>query len=494
MNRLRRWSALAWFLIPAALLFSAARGQTPPAKEKKAEDKSPEKTEKWLFDRALAVTPVSAPVPALKYRLYPSTMERKEGNAVPIYLRFAHERLDSRKKELREEPEKWNKLPLEKLPLDEVKKFLNNGRLVYDFRQLDLGARRKTADWNYTLDAGDPIGLLLPDAQEMRMQVPLLVLKARVEIVERRYADAIHTLETGFSFSQQISQGPFLINALIGIACATQCADCLLELSERPDAPNLYWALAVLPRPLIDLRRANELEQQLMERQLPDMADLQRPRSPEQWEAALQRVRKELERLTKANQGAMAPKPDTARVPANKSPDLPIARKYLTEVVGMSAARVNAMPPAEILLLYMSHYHHELRDEVFKAAYLPYPQARPLLLEAEKRLKSGPRTEARWLADNFLPALNKIHLAQVRIERKLAAQRAIEALRMHAAAHEGQLPDELDEVKIVPVPNDPGTGRPFEYQRGGQTATLISRIAGEPLDKTGLRYRLTVRK
>ena len=33
-------------------------------------------------------------MPALRYRLYPSFMERKEGNAVPIYLRFAHERND----------------------------------------------------------------------------------------------------------------------------------------------------------------------------------------------------------------------------------------------------------------------------------------------------------------------------------------------------------------------------------------------------------------
>jgi len=65
---------------------------------------------------------------------------------------------------------------------------------------------------------------------------------------------------------------------------------------------------------------------------------------------------------------------------------------------------------------------------------------------------------------------------------------------MHAAAHDGQLPDKLTQVPLVPVPNDPGTGQPFEYQRDGRTATLVSRIAGEPLEKTGLRYRVTIRK
>jgi hypothetical protein len=497
MNRLRRWSALAWFLIPAALLLSAARGQTPLAKEKKADDKPAEKAEKWFLDRTLAVTPAAAPVPCLKYRLYPATMERKEGNAAPIYARFAHARSDARKKQLQDEPQKWNKLPLEKLPLDEVKKFLDSYK--YNFRQLDLGARRRTTDWSYTLDAGDPIGLLLPDMQEMRIQAPLLVLKARVEITERRYADALHTLETGFSLSQQISEAPFLISDLLGIACAHQFADCLLELIERPDAPNVYWALTVVPRPLIDLRKGYEIEQQMMELQFPDLAHLDRPRSAEEWEAAFSRiligVRKEFERLAKEDKNSKPPKPGNAPTdPAGKSPDLPAARKYLAEVAGLSAARIDAMPPAEVLLLYLVHFYHELRDEVFKSTYLPFPQSRSLVREAEARLKSAPDTEAGRLAQMILPAIPKVLLAQVRLERKLAALRVLEALRMHAAAHGGQLPDKLDEVKIVPVPNDPGTGQPFEYQRDGQTATLISRIAGEPLDKTGLRYRLTVRK
>jgi hypothetical protein len=64
---------------------------------------------------------------------------------------------------------------------------------------------------------------------------------------------------------------------------------------------------------------------------------------------------------------------------------------------------------------------------------------------------------------------------------------------MHAAKN-GQFPDKLDQVTIVPVPNDPGTDQPFEYQRDGQTATLSSRLPGELLEITGLRYRVTLRK
>ena len=489
MNRLRRWSVLAVLILTSGLLATLC-GQAPPAKEKKDDNKP---AEKWLLDRSLAVTPAAAPVPALKYRLYPSNMVRKEGNAVPIYSRFAHERSEARTKQLQDEPMKWNKLPLEKIPLEEAKKFLDGHK--YNLRQLDLGARRKTADWNYTLDAGDPIGLLMPEMHDMRRHAPLLVLKARVEIAERRYDDALRTLETGFSFSQQVSEAPFLISDLVGIACATMFADCLLELIERTDAPNIYWALAVIPRPLIDLCKSYEHEQKLLEQQLPDMADLDRPRSTEEWDATLARVRRELERIAKFDPD-FKPRPGTASSdPASKSPDLPAARKYLTEGAGMTAANVEAMPPAQILLLYMSHFCHAVRDDIFKACYLPFPQSLTVLnREAVERVRSSPDTEARRLAKGLLPAVQKVQLAQVRIERKLAALGAIEALRMHAAAHGSRLPDKLDEVTVAPVPNDPGTGRPFEYQRDGQTATLISRIPGESLALTGLRYRVTIRK
>jgi hypothetical protein len=441
----------------------------------------------------MTVSPAAAPVPALKYRLYPSSYLRKPGNAVPLYLRFAHERPDERKRNLMEKPPAWNKLPLDKLPLAEVKEFL--GRHKYTLRQLELGARMKSADWNYTIDDGDPIGVLLGDAQEMRMYPPLLVLKARVEMAEGRFADAVRTLETGLSFSQQVTEAPLLITGLIGIAGASQMADCLTDLIERPDAPNLYWALSVIPRPLIDLRRAFEIEQSLVELQFPDLADFSRLRSAEEWDGALRRFRTELERVLKGESNQKPAKPGNASSDhASKSPDLEAARKHLVESGAFPAARVQAMPPAEAILRHVSLYYREVGDEVFKVTYLPFPEARPLVPEAEKRLKGLPDTEAGRLVWLFLPAIVKVGQAQNRVERRVALLRAVEALRMHAAANGGKLPGRLADVKVVPVPNDPGTGRPFEYEGGGQSATLTGRVPGEPLHQFGMRYRLTLRK
>jgi hypothetical protein len=159
----------------------------------------------------------------------------------------------------------------------------------------------------------------------------------------------------------------------------------------------------------------------------------------------------------------------------------------------MSAQKLDAMVPAEMLLHYLSNFFHEQSHDLYKSAYLPYSQSRSRFTEAEKRLKSLPDTEAATFPRLFLPAIPKVFMAQMRIERKLAALRVIEALRLHAV-NSKQLPNKLDDAQIVAVPNDPGTDKPFEYHLDGQTATLISRLPGEPLEITGLRYRITLKK
>ena len=50
-------------------------------------------------------------------------------------------------------------------------------------------------------------------------------VKARVEIAEHKYDDAIRTIETGLAFSRHLAEGPFLINQLVGITWADMMLD-----------------------------------------------------------------------------------------------------------------------------------------------------------------------------------------------------------------------------------------------------------------------------
>jgi hypothetical protein len=340
--------------------------------------------------------------------------------------------------------------------------------------------------------------MLLPDIQTMRSYAPMLVLQVRVALAEGDFTGAAHHLETGFAFSRHVADGPTLIQSMVGFALASQFADTVGDFVERPDAPNLYWSLTALPRPLIGIRGALDWEYRMIDMQLPDLGDPDRERTAEQWDAALRRVRTELRLLAGLAEGGplgnFFPKDCAPGDPAAKSPDLAEARRFVARTRGLPADKVKAMPPARVLLLYMAGTYQEDRDHWYRAAYLPYPQARPLLAAAHKWLRGLPTTEGHAAPRLLLPGLDRVLSAQNRVERNLAALRVIEALRMHAAAHDGKLPDKLADVTEVPLPNDPGTGRPFEYHREGATATLVSQVPGDPLRNNGLRYRVTVRK
>jgi hypothetical protein len=94
-----------------------------------------------------------------------------------------------------------------------------------------------------------------------------------------------------------------------------------------------------------------------------------------------------------------------------------------------------------------------------------------------------------------LGPFQKVRMAQVRIEQRFALLRCVEALRLYAAAHEGQLPAKLDDVG-VPLPVDPVTGKAFRYQL--KEATAILRGSPPPgmerIAPYNVRYEVTIRE
>src|SRR5262249_24746795 len=175
----------------------------------------------------------------------------------PMYLRihgYEDAWLEPHWKQISEKSSQWMASPLENFPAAEARGFVGlwGGKL----RHLEFGTRRRTCEWNYPLPEQrlDVIEILLPDAQSMRQWGRVLALKARVEIAEGKSDEAVHPIETGVAFGRHVAGGPFVINGLIGIAIARGLIDRVEELIAQPGAPNLYWALTALPRPLIGLR------------------------------------------------------------------------------------------------------------------------------------------------------------------------------------------------------------------------------------------------
>src|SRR5262249_54041561 len=128
----------------------------------------------------------------------------------------------------------------------------------------------------------------------------------------------------------------------------------------------------------------------------------------------------------------------------------------------------------QVVILFTVERYEARRDEIFKWLTLPYWQARRGVARAEKDLSNATQEMADGLPvlGPALPALSSVSSARARIDRHVAMLRTIEAIRLYAASHDGNLPDQLADISEVPVPIDPMTGRNFEYKRTEDRAVL----------------------
>jgi hypothetical protein len=168
---------------------------------------------------------------------------------------------------------------------------------------------------------------------------------------------------------------------------------------------------------------------------------------------------------------------------------------------GKKAELVEKMPVAQVVLLDELHAYDRLLDDLAKLHGLPYWQTAEGRASARKSLRDAQtRTEnakvGGALASLFLSSVEGVIFASVRFDRWVALLRTVEALRLYAAAHDGKLPAKLGDVKEVPVPTDPVTGKPFEYKVEGNKATLTA--PAPPGHERGLsraaRYEITLTK
>ena len=240
-------------------------------------------------------------------------------------------------------------------------------------------------------------------------------------------------------------------------------------LIQQPGAPNLYWALASLPRPMVDCRLAFEAELSQAYLAYPELRRLEQEALPaEQWQQLLQQMVDRWPQLTQ-----MSPKADSL-TEAERRKRLQTfldgyaeAKKYLI-AKGRSVAEVEAMPIPQVVLLYIMQTYDELRDDCCKWLWLPYPEALKRLEQAERQ-PSGSLMVDREVFPlvAYAKGLLITKRASARIDRNIAALEILEAIRIYAASHDVQLPEKLSDITEVYIPSDPLRGETFPYHREG---------------------------
>ncbi|MHC4728368.1 MAG: hypothetical protein ACYS17_14200, partial [Planctomycetota bacterium] len=72
-------------------------------------------------------------------------------------------------------------------------------------------------------------------------------------IADEQYDNVIKTIQTGFSMANNFGKSPSIIQGMVGVGFGKFICRQLEQFVQKPDAPNLYWALRELPQPLVDL-------------------------------------------------------------------------------------------------------------------------------------------------------------------------------------------------------------------------------------------------
>jgi hypothetical protein len=381
----------------------------------------------------------------------------------------------------------WVDMPIDKLPRKDVEVRLRND---YLFRFFDRAARRESCKWETTYKT-EGFEALLPHLSPMRNGVRALSIKTRLQILDGDYLGAIRTIQTGLAASHHLTSEAPLVQQLVSAAFARLMLDNVTELVGRENAPNLYWALADLPRPFQDMRETLDYERFGLLFSFPQLRDIdKRTISAEEW----QLVVRKLPQLLSWDEGKSELRKAAQLGPAVLMIRLyPQAKKYFLDR-GMKPQEVEALPVQQALARYLVESFQEETDEVLKWQSLPYWQAREHMRASEQAMgqarlrgEMGPMS---WM----VPAISRARLNLVLIDRQIASLQCVEGIRAYAATHDGKLPDSLGDMVDTPAPLDPVTGQPFFYEVKGDSAILNCPAPPEGNPGQGWRYEISVVK
>ena len=445
----------------------------------------------------LTVTPAGPPRPLLRYRFRPEARQLAEGNAAAMYYRaIIVLQQDDRDRKQRQNIYAWLELPHTELPLEEARRTLSTFRNVLP--EARLAARRKRVEWDLPLKE-QGVATRLPEIQEMRELARLMTIEARLAILEGDYATASLVLENMYTMGQQLGEAGTLVSMLVGLAAQGAATEEVIHWISQSDSPNAYWALTCLPSSMGNLAESLESEDLWIRGSIP-YADLLGAAilTPQQ----LEHMAHEVGTLLDAQwvDGGFQIEFDSGetqdvRVPAGVAllplvlRAYPVCKRQLLES-DLDHELIERMEPLQVVMLRSVQVYRELLDEMVVWSRHTPLESREALMEIDRQFKSLANRPEAVMANLMLPGIGAASRAVLRGDQKIAMLRAVEAMRLYAAAHDGQLPNSLDQITEVPVPRDPATGGPFAYRLEGDTAILTSTQKGLVIPDT--QFEITV--
>jgi hypothetical protein len=489
-----RLARLALAVVTAAMpLTTQAQDNNAPKAAETAQQPALE-PEMWK----LSVRAQATRNPALEFALLPGPADQTPGNAAPMYLLASSQAertmiipVDPKDLEKKGLPAADNstdlrdyfrdEVPLDRLPVADVEALLTN--YAQAFQSLDAATRREDCDWNLPIrELGFQTSMT--HLNSARNLANTTALRVRLHVARKEYPQAVEAMRSIFRLGRNLSHEGMLIQSLVGTGIGAVGARQLQEMIQQPGSPNMYWPLAILPRPFIDMRETLEWERTGLLASFPQLKNA----------ASGSFTANDWANLMNSLPGVGGMASQTGRPPASATMGpaaagallYPQAKQYLLGR-GLPEAQVEAMPAPEVLGRYVAGQYQTVFDEMAKWTALPFWQAaagmqsveqelrrRPMTGAGRADLMQGPAAGATLLLMSAIPSMASAAYSQATLDRQIAALQTVEALRHYAATHEGKLPANLGELTETPAPTDPMTGKSFAYHVDGNTIKLDS--------------------
>jgi hypothetical protein len=423
------------------------------------------------------LTPAAPPTPSLKYEfLFYDAFERQPGNAAILYLDSTLLMGPDAKQKADQALDAYDAKSMARF--HRLADSLENHSLI---EELDLAGRRENCDWESPWhEAG--LSTLLPQLSPLRTIARILKVRALRQIEQGKIDDAVKTMRLGYEMAGKVGERGVLVCGLVSLSMTMTMDECLEQLMNRPDAPNLYWALSEFPGTRSTLSASVDGESQWWVNAVPNLAQAWRGQdlSAEQWRAIFDYL----------SSAISDPHPTGSEIVGKTSPELmQEAREQYAQSHHVTPEQAASVDPLVVVGPFYLSQLRIARDNAFKMRGM----AIPLQLALSKKYgDENTRLQHAQPANLFLQTLSNFHNAYwnfARVDRQLAALTAVEAIRSYAAANSGALPAQLSDITETPVPLNPATGKPFEYRVDNGTATLSDSNSEGPLT-----YTIRIRK
>jgi hypothetical protein len=465
------------------------------------EEGDPDFPGKTVSTKTLVLHPVNEPRPSLRYRLLPTPFAQKEGNAAIHYLRAIGfpEQNNARKEVERiiEEankvatqtgvdinqlpPYSWQEMLPAELPVEEVGKYLQ--LTEFQTREIAAAFKLKNLDFNRQLrEVENPISILLLEVQMMRELARTQSLRCRLAIAEGKIEEAFAILGQQTRLATHLNQEPLLVTNLVGASIFSMNWSDALEFAQHPDAPNLYWALAALPRPLMPLEHCFSFEQKWTSLELKELEEVDENHKPAgYWEVFIDRILPRYDQLQILSNNHSMNRQDLVHLIAVGYPG---AKRYLIEEEKMDRDLVESYTTAQTFFLAQKKYTEFATEDWMKWSYLDLHTmlADPRYQQIDQKMNQ--RANQFGVITNpvhlLLPAVTQVRQSTARTDLQIAMLMAVEGIRLYASRNPGQLPENLGQLPY-PLPADPFTGQPLQYEKSGNVATLTGKTGQQVL-------------